>query len=320
MGRKAPVRGGRILVTGGCGFIGSHVVERLIQDGAREVVVLDNLRTGSRSNLPPGDVRVIEHSLGADSSEVLERELRGVDLLFHLAAEKHAQARVAPVSVLESNVIGTHQLLAAAARHGVCKVVFASSLYAYGRTSAPPMSEDERPEPTTVYGTSKLAGEHLLASMRRQSGLDFVALRYFFVYGPKQYPGLGYKSVIIRNFERLLAGKPPTIFGDGEQILDYVFIDDAVDAAVRAMETSLSGDILNVGSGEATTINALIDKMIAVTGRPAEKIHMPPDETAGSYRVSRIDRIRKALGWRPTTTLDEGLRRTYAWMKTRGKE
>jgi UDP-glucose 4-epimerase len=142
-----------------------------------------------------------------------------------------------------------------------------------------------------------------------------VSLRYFFVYGPRQHTGLGYKSVIVRNYERLLRGEPPTVHGDGSQALDYVYVDDAVEAALRALRAAPSGAVYNVGSGAATTVGELVDRMMRAAGRRRPCSYLPPDETAGSCRVADIARIEAALGWRPGVSLDEGLARTWRWMR-----
>jgi nucleoside-diphosphate-sugar epimerase len=139
-------------------------------------------------------------------------------------------------------------------------------------------------------------------------------LRYFFVYGPRQYQGLGYKSVIVRNFERLLRGERPTVFGDGRQALDYVYVDDAVGAALAALERAGSGEVVNVGSGQPVAVDALVDAMVRVSGRAVEKEYLPPDETAGSWRVANPERARRELDWTPRVALEEGLARTFRWM------
>ena len=315
------VRGRRVMVTGGCGFIGSHLARGLIERGAREVVVLDKLKYGSAPDLPAG-VKVVRFALGEDEPGPLQEHLAGIDHVLHLAAEKHSQVRPDPDLILASNVIGTQALLNAARGAGVRKVVFASSVYAYGRMQGPAMVETELPQPRTVYGVSKLAGEHLTAAAAAQGGFEWMVLRYFFVYGPGQYPGTGYKSVIVKNGERLLHSLPPTVIGDGEQALDYVYVDDVVEATLLALEGSISGETLNVASGQAVTINRLLAGLAATAlasqgqaGAPLDRVQLPPDDTAGSCRVGSIDRIRAVLGWYPRVDLEEGLYRTYAWMR-----
>jgi UDP-glucose 4-epimerase len=310
------VAGSHVMVTGACGFIGSHLVRGLLANGARRVVALDSLKYGSSAVLAglEGDVRLVRHRLGGDPAEALAGHLEGTDYLFHLAAEKHRAERGAPRELLASNIEGTHELLAAATRAGVRKVVYASTLYVYGRMTGPAMREDETPRPATLYGISKLAAEQLHAHARSEGGPEFAVLRYFFVYGPRQYQGLGYKSVIVRNFERLLRGERPTVFGDGRQALDYVYVDDAVAAALAALEAAPSGEVFNVGSSQATEVDALVDSMVRTSGRGLEKEYLPPDETAGSWRVADTDKARRVLGWSPRVGLEEGLERTFRWM------
>jgi UDP-glucose 4-epimerase len=298
------IRGHHFLVTGGAGFIGSHLCRQLLTAGAR-VTAVDSMKYARERDFP-----IRRFTLGSDDIGGLP--LDDVDGIFHLAAEKHNQSLATPAALLRANIDGTYQLFAAAARAGVKKIVFSSSLYAYGRLAGPPMSEDELPAPHTLYGITKLTGEHLVAHARRL-GVPGTVLRYFFVYGPEQYPGMGYKSVIVANFERLLAGAPATIHGDGTQALDYIYIDDVVAATVRAMERDADGP-LNVGSGVATSIADLTARMCALTG--GSSVHDAADWTAGSSRVGRIERVQAALDWQPRVGLDEGLARTLAWLRT----
>jgi len=309
------------MVTGGCGFIGSHLVRRLLSDGVERVVVVDSLRYGDARNLGPDGadprVTIVRHAIGPDTRDQLGSALAGVDYLFHLAAEKHNQSADDPDAVLAANVVGTRQLFELAAAAGVRKTVFTSSLYAYGRYAGPPMVESEVPMPVTVYGISKLCGERLLAHYAAASAMGGDALRFFFVYGPRQLAGMGYKSVVVRNFERLAAGEAPVIFGDGTQALDYTFVDDVVDATIRCMSHAGSGALLNVASGEAVSVSALTEAMCEVAGVAVTPVHAEPDWTAGSHRVGDNARIRETLGWTPTTSLRDGLARTWAWVRER---
>jgi UDP-glucose 4-epimerase len=308
--------GSNVMVTGGCGFIGSHLVGRLLEAGVRRVVVLDSLKYGAPEALSQGrgDVSLVRHALGTDPQESLGAALAGIDYVFHLAAEKHRAAREAPRALLSANVDGTRELLQAATRAGVRKVVYASTLYVYGRMAGPPMREDELPRPATLYGVSKLAAEQLHAVARVEGGPEYALLRYFFVYGPRQFQGMGYKSVIVRNFERLLRGERPTVYGDGQQALDYVYVDDAVSAALLALEAAGGGEVYNVGSSQATAVERLLEAMLRISGRSLEKEYLPPDETAGSLRVADTSKLREALGWAPRVALEDGLERTFRWM------
>lgn len=300
-------------MTGGCGFIGSHLVRHLANAGAN-VVALDSLKYGARET--PGAVEVAKFRLGTDSRADLSRWVAKTDYIFHLAAEKHNQSRDNPRELLQSNVNGTIDLLELAAEHGVKKIVFSSSLYAYGRLMGPRMREDEPASPRTLYGLSKLMGEQLLGHY----GIEHVTLRYFFVYGPRQFAGMGYKSVIVKNFERILAGKNPVIFGDGQQALDYVYVDDVIRATVQALESAVSGEVLNVGSSVPTTIVELTDLMLRAAGSDLKPVHEPPDWTAGSNRTGDTAKIRQLLHWTPSVPLPEGLARTLEWMKGKSHE
>jgi UDP-glucose 4-epimerase len=279
------------------------------------------MRYGDAQNLgaDAADPRLtlVRHVLGPATRGALAAAMAGTDFVFHLAAEKHNQAADDPDAVLAANVLGTNQLFELAAAAGVRKTVFTSSLYAYGRYAGPAMVETEVPVPVTVYGISKLCGERLLAHHVGQSAMRGDVLRFFFVYGPRQLAGRGYKSVVVRNFERLAAGEAPVIFGDGAQALDYVFVDDVVDATIRCMTHAGSGALLNVGSGEAITIAALTRAMCEVAGVAVAPVHAPPDWTAGSHRVGANARIAETLGWTPTTSLRDGLARTWEWVRER---
>lgn len=306
-----------MVVTGGAGFIGSHLVSELVRRGAARVVVIDSLRYGDAANLAGlGDsVQIVRHTLGHDAPEELAPALDGAHFLFHLAAEKHNQSKGDPPRVYRSNIEGTHVLCELACRAGVKKIVFTSSLYAYGRRRGEPFVESELPQPRTVYGITKLAGEHIVAHLAERAGIGHVVLRYLFVYGPKQFAGMGYKSVIVKSFERILRGEPPAVYGDGQQELDYVYVDDAVEATIRAMEHDVSGEVVNVGSGIGTSVDALIDRMLAVSGSSAGKVYEPPDFTAGTCRVANVEKAARLLGFRAGVSLNDGLERTYEWIR-----
>lgn len=306
-----------IAVTGGCGFIGSHLIHRLAGLGAKRIVAIDSLEYGRRQNLNPlpPQVEIVEHRLGAASHPAMRAALQGVDFLFHLAAEKHNQSIDSPLKVIDANIAGTHALLQAATECKVRKVVFTSSLYAYGRMDGPPFVETEIPRPQTVYGISKLAGEHLCWHFHRQFGLACVCLRFLFVYGPRQYANLGYKSVIVKSFQRLLAGEPPVINGDGRQVLDYVYVDDAVAATLLAMSSRVTFDVFNLASGNGIAVADLIQQIQRVAGTSFAPAFAPRDVTHGSSRVGSPEKMRSVLGFLPSTPLMTGLQHTYSWLK-----
>lgn len=299
------------LVTGGAGFIGHHLVDRLIDNGGR-VIVVDNERSGRWARVPAAAERDPRGIEAFDLPAWLER-LDGVDVVFHLAAEKYNSSHATPERVLDVNVVATERLFRAAALK-VDKVVFTSSLYAYGSVGPEVMRESDLPEPRTHYGASKLMGEHLLRAIDRDTPLAWTVARLFFIYGPNQYAEGGYKSVIMTNFERLAAGLPPTIKGDGEQALDYVYIDDCVDALLELVEHRHDGGTFNVATGEGPTINVLSSAMMEIAGYSGSPITLPPDWTAGTYRVGD-PRLLMETGWRPRVPLEEGLKRVWSWMR-----
>jgi UDP-glucose 4-epimerase len=304
-----------VAVTGGCGFIGSHLTQRLRRNGTR-VLVFDSLAYGKPENLnlSDPDIRIEKLELGGGNSGRLHELLHGVDYVFHLAAEKHNQSINSPCRVLEANVIGTYELLKAAVDVGVKKVVFTSSLYAYGRMGAPPMSEDETPTPYTIYGISKLSAEHLCRHFFQQAGIPVICLRLFFTYGPRQYAGLGYKSVIVKNFDRILRGQKPVVNGDGNQELDYIYVDDVVSALLLAMTGDDAFDVFNFGSGSGVSINYLTQLMMEVAGVKTECEYGPADFTDGSFRVANTMKFDRHFGPQMRVPLSDGLRRTFEWM------
>jgi len=296
-------------VTGAAGFIGCHLVDRLASDGWA-VRGLDDERTGDWGRVKV-DVDRVDASLENMSAHELVSVCRGVDLLFHLAAEKHNTPGVTADRTLGVNVAATARLFDAAGAAGVPRIVFTSSLYAYGSSGPAVMSEGDVPTPSTVYGVSKLAGEHLLRATERTFGVQWSVARLFFVYGPRQLAAGGYPSVIVRNFDRIRRDEAPVVNGDGEQALDYVFVVDCVDALVRLGAGDHHGLTVNVASGAAISVRELTGVMLAVTRSSLEPIAGPADWTAGSRRVGSPDIAAEQLGWKATTPLREGLRRVW---------
>ena len=306
--------GGRILVTGGAGFIGSTVADRFVAAGWG-VAVLDDLSSGKRENVPAGarfypcDVR------SAAAAEAVERERP--DVLCHHAAQIDVRRSMAdPRHDVDVNLGGLVNLLAAAGRAGVKHVLFASSGgAAYGETDRIPTPEDEATHPVSVYGASKAASELYLGVWRASHGITFSALRYGNVYGPRQDPH-GEAGVVAIFAGRLLAGEACTIHGDGLQTRDYVYVDDVARANLLAAERRHDGP-LNVGTGVETDVNTLYRVLADAAGVRAPAVHGPGKP--GEQRRSCIDpgAAARALGWRPEVAVDDGLRRTLAWFRAR---
>ena len=313
--RAVPIKNESFAVTGGCGFIGAAVVQHLLDQGAGRVVVLDSLKAGRRERLPKDDRIVFEQTqLGEATVADLARTLKGVTGVFHLAAEKHRPSLDSPRDLVLTNVLGTRDLIEAGRAAGISKLIFSSSLYAYGRMSGPPMVETEPPHPHTLYGTTKLAGEHLVDTAGREGAFAALSLRYFFVYGPRQYVGTGYKSVVVANFERIRRGEAPLIHGDGQQALDYSHVDDIARATVLAMSREVCGKTLNVGSGRAVSLIELVEAMMKVSGARLEPVFDAADNTAGSCRVANTGHAESLLGFSTRIPLEQGLASTWEWI------
>ncbi|MEK9131666.1 MAG: NAD-dependent epimerase/dehydratase family protein [Patescibacteria group bacterium] len=310
------LKGKSIAVTGGYGFIGSHLVRKLLELKVKRIIIIDSLEYGTLENLEK-DKRIIfiKHRLGTDNPRNLLIHLIDVDYLFHLAAEKHNQSKDSPKKVQQSNILGTFDLLDIAVQAGIKKVVFSSSLYTYGRLNKPKFKESDIPTPHTIYGITKLTGEHLLHFFAKKYNLQYIVLRYLFVYGPNQYSGMGYKSVIVSNFNKILENKRPIINGDGKQTYDYIYVSDVVDATIQSMVCNMSGEIFNIGSSRPITIKQLTTHMLAVAKSHLSPVYNPPDWTAGTYRVGDTNKVKKFLGFQPKVKLTEGLARTYNWLK-----
>lgn len=298
----------KAVVTGGAGFIGAHLCDALVADGVA-VSTIDNGRSGDWSRLESDPERV-----DADIAELGPSEwdelLRGADVVFHLAAEKYNSSRTTPQRVIDTNISATSELSHAAARQGA-KVVFTSSLYAYGSLGPAAMRETDVPLPRTMYGMSKLAGEGILRSVERDAGLRWAVARLFFVYGPRQFAEGGYRSVILTHMDRIARGENPRVNGDGEQGLDYVYVDDVVRALRQLAEPTGDGLIVNVGSGVATSVNDLTEAIIEVTGSGLTSVPAPEDWTAGTSRFSDCSLIEQKLGWRASMSLHDGLNLTW---------
>ena len=301
----------RAIVTGGAGFIGSHVADALVARGD-EVHVLDNLSSGRRENVPEG-ARLHEGDIRSDAGAVFD-EVRP-EACFHLAAQADVRVSVErPDYDAEVNVIGTLGVLEAARRHAT-KVIFASTGGAIYGESDGPASEDAERRPLAPYGASKLAAEEYLATYDRLYGGGQVALRYGNVYGPRQDPH-GEAGVVAIFMGCLTGDGTPRIFGDGRQTRDYVFVGDVVEATVAAL--GHPGGVLNVGTGRETSVLELYEAIARAAGVEREPERAPA--RLGELQRSVLDpgRAERELGWRPRHTLEEGLQATWQWMSARG--
>ena len=300
----------KVLVTGGAGFIGSHITEHLIDAGA-EVVVLDDLSSGTRQSVHPR-ARLCQADIGSEAIRDLFEHER-FDCLDHHAAQMNVRRSVAdPMFDARVNIIGSLNLLQAAVATGVKKVVFASTGGAiYGEQLTFPADETHQTNPLSPYGVAKLAVEKYLAFYEAVYDLPYVALRYANVYGPRQDPH-GEAGVVAIFSERLLRGEPAIINGDGEQTRDFVYVDDVVRANVLAVTTDLSG-IYNVGTGLEPSVNVLYAHLAKHAGAPLPPRHDPPKPGEQRRSVLAYRKLQAVAHWTPTVSLEEGLRRTVVY-------
>jgi UDP-glucose 4-epimerase len=299
----------KVIVTGGAGFIGSHLTDELIRQGYK-VIVLDNLSTGRMSNIEPflGKAGFVQGSV--TDLPLLKKLFPGIDYVFHQAAIPSVPRSVRnPRASHNANITGTLNVLLAARDNGVKKVVYASSSSVYGESETLPKIEDMIPNPQSPYAVTKLAGEYYCKVFQEIYGLNTASLRYFNVYGPRQDPDSPYAAVIPIFFSSALAGKPPVIFGDGEQSRDFTFVKDVAEANILAAETQASG-VINIGSSKRVTINHLARLIIELVGNTAIK-PVYKDPRPGDIVHSLADISKAAsFGYQPKYSLEEGLKET----------
>jgi len=307
----------RYLVTGGAGFIGSNLAAALVQR-RDEVVVLDNFSTGRRENLDGlhDRLHLVEGSI--TDLTVVRRAMQGVDFVLHQAALASVQRSVDdPITSNEVNVEGTLNVLVAARDAGVKRLVYAASSSAYGDTEELPKREDMPARPLSPYAVQKWVNEHYCKVFSSLYDLDTVCLRYFNVFGPRQDPASDYAAVVPIFVTRLLAGTPPTIYGDGEQSRDFTFIENVVDANLKACEGApKQGAVVNIACGARYTLNTLFANICELLGVAAQPRYAPPRAGDVRHSMADITQARKLLGFEPRVDFATGLRRTVEWYRT----
>jgi UDP-N-acetylglucosamine/UDP-N-acetyl-alpha-D-glucosaminouronate 4-epimerase len=306
----------KYLVTGGAGFIGSHIVKRLVDDGV-QVRVVDNLSTGQARRLDAlrSAIQFIEGDLAEET--IVRRAVEGIDFVLHQAAVPSVQRSLAdPVGTNRANVTATLNLLESCRRAGVRRLVYAASSSAYGDTEVLPKHEDMPPHPLSPYALQKFVGERYCRLYHELFGLETVSLRYFNVFGPGQDPHSEYSAVIPKFIKGLLAKQPITIYGDGEQSRDFTYIDNVVEANLLALEApDAAGKMCNIGCGERITLNRLVTLLEQQLETKAQVSFTPSN--AGDVRnsLADIERAKVLLRYRPEIMIEEGLRRTIEAMR-----
>jgi UDP-glucose 4-epimerase len=314
----------RVLVTGGAGLIGSYIVESLVEGreglGAREVVVVDNFTRGRRENLASclgsGKVTIVEGDLR--DRKLVADVMRGVDVVYHQAAIRITQCAQEPRLALEVLVDATYNVVEAAQAAGVKKVLAASTASVYGLADAFPTTEAHHPyHNRTIYGAAKAFNEGLLRSFAEMYGLRYVALRPFNVYGPRMDAHGAYTEVMIRWMERIADGKPPLIFGDGKQTMDFVFVEDVARAYILAAKSDATDEVFNVASGVETSLDDLARTLARVMGREDLAPEYGPERKVNAVRRRLADtsKAKRMIGFEAKVGLEEGLRRLVAWWR-----
>jgi UDP-glucose 4-epimerase len=307
----------RIVLVGGAGFVGSHIVDQLIGERPREIVVFDNFVRGSRGNLAGAArsrlVRVVEGSIA--DLEAVRRVLQDADGVFLLASLWLGECVSDPRAAWEVNTLGTWNVVEACRDFGVKRIVFSSSASVYGNAFVTPMTEEHPFNNRTTYGATKIANEQMLRAIYEQSKLPFVGLRYMNIYGPRMdYHGT-YVSVIMKVLDRIFAGQAPIIFGDGKQVYDFVYVEDVARANILSMQADCADEFFNIGMGVGTTINELVDILMRLTGSSIRPEYRPQEQSFVTYRIGSVDKAEKLLRFRARTPIEEGLRRVVAWRR-----
>ena len=308
----------KIVVIGGAGFIGSHIVDQLLAEPVREIVVIDNFVRGGLANiersLADPRVRVVEGNI--TSPDFLEGLLENAAGVFHLAALWLFECVHEPRSAVEVNVVGTYNVVEAAARAGVRKVVYSSSASVYGNAVVTPMTEDHPFNNRTMYGATKIAGEQFFRSFFEQHGLDYVGLRYMNVYGPRMDDKGAYVSVIMKVLDRIERDLPPVIFGDGSQSYDFVHVDDVARANILALKSDATDECVNIGMGVKTSIDELVAQLLTLTGSRLVPEYQPEEQMFVTHRVGSTGKAERLLGFVAQVPLEEGLRSVVAWRQS----
>jgi UDP-glucose 4-epimerase len=302
-------------VIGGAGFIGSNLVEQLLEAPVASVAVLDNFVRGKRSNLAAleGDsrLRIIEGTI--TDVDVLKEAMHGTDYVFHLAALWLFECVHDPRAAVKVNIEGTFNVIEAAVAAGVKKVVYSSSASVYGDALTTPMTEQHPFNNRTFYGATKIAGEQMFRAFNEQHGLDFIGLRYMNVYGPRMDDRGTYVSVIVKVLEKIAAGEQPVIFGDGSQAYDFVHVQDVARSNIAALEANVTDAFFNVGTGVQTTITELVGHLLDITGSNVDPLYLPQEQMFVTNRVGDPMLAREQLDFVAGVELVDGLRSVVEW-------
>lgn len=313
--------GKRIMLIGGAGLVGSHIVDQLVDEPVSDIIVFDNFVRGTRANLEKAlqspKVRIVEGSM--TDRALLMRELEGVDGVFLLASLWLGECVNDPRSAWEVNTLGTWNVVEACLEHKVSRIVYSSSASVYGNALVTPMTEEHPFNNRTTYGATKIANEQMLRAMYEQHGLAYIGMRYMNIYGPRMdYEGT-YVSVIMKVLDRIFAGEPPVVFGDGSQVYDFIHVEDVARANVLGMKADCADELFNIGMGVGTSINELVGLLLELTGSTLPIDYRPQAQSFVTHRIGSTEKAERLLGFRARIPLREGLSSVVEWrMAQRG--
>ncbi len=309
------LRGTKLVLVGGAGLVGSHVVDQLLREPVAEIVVYDNFVRGRRLNLAQAAadrrVRIVEGSML--DRDCLRTVLAGADGVFLLASLWLGECVSDPRSAWEVNTLGTWNVVEACLASGVKRVVYSSSASVYGNAVVTPMTEEHPFNNRTTYGATKIANEQMFRAIYEQSKLAYVGNRYMNVYGPRMdYEGV-YVSVIMKVLDKIFAGERPVVFGDGSQMYDFVYVEDVARANVLGMRADCVDEFFNIGMGVGTTINELVRLLLHLTGSTLQPEYRPEAQSFVTERIGSTEKAKRLLGFQAAVPLEEGLRRVVEW-------
>lgn len=308
-----------IMLIGGAGLVGSHIVDELTAEPVKEIVVFDNFVRGNRENLAAAlkssKVRVIEGSM--TDPNLLRRSLEGVDGVFLLASLWLGECVNDPRSAWETNVMGTWNVVEACKDLGIKRIVYSSSASVYGNALVTPMTEEHPFNNRTTYGATKIANEQMFRAIYEQHKLPYIGFRYMNIYGERMdYEGT-YVSVIMKAMDNILAGKPPVIFGDGSQMYDFIYVRDVAKANVLGIKADCEDEFFNIGMGVGTTINELVDMLLELMGSNLKPEYKPQAQSFVTHRIGSTEKAETLISFKAQTSLLEGLRRVVEWRMAR---
>jgi UDP-glucose 4-epimerase len=312
------IKNSRILITGGAGNIGSHIADSCIKEGAKEIIIIDNLSRGSKENLEwaqkNGNIKLVEGDI--NNTKLLDSCFNGIDYVFHEAAIRITQCAQDPKLAHQVLIDGTFNVLDACVRHKVKKVIFASSASVYGEPDYLPIDEKHPFNNKTYYGAGKIANEQMFRAFREMYGLNYVILRYFNVYGPRMDIYGYYTEVMIKWLDKIDKNESPVIFGDGKQAMDFIYVGDVAKANIMALKSDINEGVYNIGTGAMTSLSDLLKIMLELTNPSLKPIYqMPTKLVVVSQRKAATEKTEKELSFKAEIDLKTGLRKLIEWKK-----